>query len=441
VSFLTVVAVRVLARPPYGNPDLWTYVALGSDLAEGARLDYSVSLLAAKPLAIVLGMAASPLPVDHGLLGAVEVALALVLAALFFIGYRLAGPVAGAVAVIAFAVTPGFRQALISGYIDAVTAALVVLAIGMRGSWRIVMLILAGLLRPEAWPVAAFAAFHEAGGSWRRRSVYAALAGAAAPLVWLTFNRLIVAGNLAEPTAGFRETAWAAPYMVAKAVGVQAGIVVGGLGVIGLGLRYWGDRRERSLDLLPLAVVTIWPSVLALAYFRGLPESDRYVLPIVAVLSLEVGRLAARLLPTYSSGRATVMATALACLAVVASASTAEPSWADVSYGADHVRIKQSISALEPVLSCGRLALEGPDLVADDRFPRGLPSFIPELAAVSGQRIGNFGLLESAPSHSSVLAIDGRSTADPSWRRRRLPLGELAVSPACESRLRGRVSG
>jgi hypothetical protein len=95
--------------------------------------------------------------------------LGVLVAGLFAVAQREAGAAAAVVAVGAFAVGARLDLVVASGSIDAVVAALVVIAIALRGRVRVAPLVLAGLLRPEAWILAAVAGFLETKGSvWRR---------------------------------------------------------------------------------------------------------------------------------------------------------------------------------------------------------------------------------------------------------------------------------
>jgi hypothetical protein len=401
----------------------------------GHGLPHDTALWSAKPLAIVLAAVTRPLPVDHAFQSVVELAVAVLLAALFVTGQKTGGSLAGFVALVAFVAMPGFMNAFMAGEIDAVTTSLVLLAVATSGRVRSAFLVLAGLLRPEAWLIAGLVAFSQASGSKWRRLLIGVTTSALAPAAWLAFIALAtggLGGSIGAAQGGLRATSWAAPYTVAKAVGVESGVFLGAIGLMGLSFRY-GRESVRNMDLLPLALVTIWPAELALGYFRGLPPSDRYVLPVVAILALEAGRFLAR-----ASARMRVLNPqpvflgSLAAVGVVSVVLSTGLTTHDRASAADHMRIRGSIHEIDSSLDCGRLLITGPERIRREGLvPRALANFVPEIAAVSGQTLKRFVLASDRSTYGAVLQIYGRVVGRPDWRRSSLPIGQLALSPGC----------
>src|SRR6478609_1409857 len=57
---------RVLSWTPRQSPDAWAYLAWGQALLRGERPLYNHALTTPKPLGLLLGMIAEPLPPDRG---------------------------------------------------------------------------------------------------------------------------------------------------------------------------------------------------------------------------------------------------------------------------------------------------------------------------------------------------------------------------------------
>ena len=207
---------RVLSWPPTQSPDAWAYVAWGQALAAGQRPAFAQSLTTPKPLGTLLGAAVSPLPPQRAFQAAVIVSLAALAAALFWVAYRLAGTIGATVALAALGFSAALATSLRSALVDGIAAALVMLALATRGRTRLVCLIVVGLGRPEAWPLAGVAAYADAGGSVRRRLVHAALATAAAPLIWVLTDLVLTGDPLAtlHRTNARRERDAGRPYIL-----------------------------------------------------------------------------------------------------------------------------------------------------------------------------------------------------------------------------------
>src|SRR6266508_23288 len=174
-----------------------------SPLDLGEQLVYNTATTP-KPLASVLAAIVSPLPPTRAWALVVGLALGVLVASLLAAGSREAGTLGGVAAVGAFVVAAPLDRVLWTSLVDAVTAALVVLAIALRGRARIASLVLAGLLRPEAWVLSALAGYVESAGSRLRRLLLGIGAGVLPLLLWTAFD-LAVTG---DPRASrrFQET-------------------------------------------------------------------------------------------------------------------------------------------------------------------------------------------------------------------------------------------
>ncbi len=236
----TVVSWRLLSSPVYTGPDNWVYAAVGREVAHGHRLDHAFPVTVMKPLAILLGALTTPFPVAHAYQVGVGLCVAALVGFIFFVAFRRAGSVGAVVAVTAFATTPIFWREFFTAPIDFVTSLLIVAAFAARDRARLVVLIFAGLLRPEAWLVAGLVAFDQARGSRSRRSAVALTAMAVAPVTWLVFDAAIAGPNLSTgggaegATSVARDIVDSASHVI-KSIIIGGGPIVVGLGALGLG--------------------------------------------------------------------------------------------------------------------------------------------------------------------------------------------------------------
>jgi hypothetical protein len=426
---------RVLAWQPAATVDAWAYAAWGQALARAERPLFELGATTPKPLAAVLGTLVSPLPADRAFAVVLALALAALAASLFAAAYREGGAVAAAVSVVVLAVGARLDAAVAFAYVDGVVAALVLAGIALRGRLRIGALVLAGLLRPEAWLVAAVAGFTETAGSLRRRAGAALAAGLAAPVLWMLADVVLMRDPLGtlhwhSERLGARDPtdpSWAdvAPEYW-HALTREGGAPLALAGMLGLGLHYVLARRRGAADPTPIAVAVVWSILPALQFGFGANLQPRYLLPLVAVLALGCGLLAAALVPSRlrvrSAWPAVVVAAGVVAIVVVSM---------DLRQGmlremARNDAIAATRPAVESVLSCGRFG------TTRRTARRGV---IPQLAASTRRSLHEFGIYRGGRRFAGVLHFaPRRRPADPplpSWPRRETPLGPLAVAPAC----------
>ena len=169
------------------NYDTFYALVWGDQLADGAKPSYEVEVAPTPhPLAIAVGTVLSPLGdgAEDVLLGLVIVSMGFIAVGLFRLGHELfAWPVGVLAAAIFLTRVPPLNFG-IRGYVDLPTIALIVWAGVLevrrprRGAAVLVLLGLAGLLRPEAWLI---------GGVywlWIGRPARLLPLAAAAPLLW-----------------------------------------------------------------------------------------------------------------------------------------------------------------------------------------------------------------------------------------------------------------
>jgi hypothetical protein len=236
-----------------------------------------------------------------------EVVAAIVLlcfGALVWLTYRLGaelfGRWVGVVAATAVLTRPAFLRDAVLAYQDVPFAALVIAAVLLearrrrRGAAVLVLMALAGLLRPEAWVLAGlYVLYLWPASSSRQRVRFAGLA-LAAPVVWAATDWIVTGDPLhsLHGTAALAEEAdrrrsveqvpyWGAQYL---AYTLREPLVVG----VPIGLAFaWFHARRAAV--LPLAVAAAMLAVFAVGPLFGLPLIGRYVRTPGVLLALFYG--------------------------------------------------------------------------------------------------------------------------------------------------------
>jgi hypothetical protein len=428
---------RVLAWPSAVSPDAWAYAAWGQAVARGERPLFELAATTPKPLATFLGLLVAPLPPDRGMAVVVVLALGALVAFLFAATYREGSALAAAVAVVALALGAQLRPAIAYAFIDVVTAALIMAGIAFRGRPRIAAMVLAGLLRPEAWALAAVAGLTETAGSWPRRAAGALAAGAAGPVLWSLSDLVLTGDPLGtlhwrserESSEGLRPMPWTdIPGELWNDLEYLGGAVLVVAGFLGLALHYARRRRTGPADPLPLAVALGWSLSLALEARYGTELNARYLLPVVAVLALGCGLLVAAIVPRRLRAGSPWPAAAVASGALIAVAVAMSLGPSLPREIARNEALVTSRPLVESVLSCGTLGVSG---------GRRALTVIPKLAASSRRSLHDFGLYPSGGPfagvlHSTLGARVGTPTLPP-WPSRSTALGPLAVAPGCRA--------
>jgi hypothetical protein len=424
---------RTLSWPAAASPDAWAYLSWGEALLRGERPVYELTSTTPKPLGAILGALISPLPPERAFGVVVALALGVLVGALFAAGERRAGAVAGVAAVLAFLAVSMLPSVLAFQLIDAVTAAFIALAFALRGRARIALIVLTGLARPEAWPLAAVAGFTETTGRLRRRIVVAAVSAAAAPLLWVSFDAAasgdpLKTSHRADVLLGGRAregTPWNRVFDNLVDRFTPGRFLVAAFCVLGLALHARTRGKEGDV-VLPAATVLVWFLVLAYEARRGLLITHRYLLPVLVALALGAGLLIAQALPSTLARWSAVSASAAAAgVAIFALTMTFEP----VGWASRVQDILTTAPTVERTLSCGRVAISG----------RGKAPgvYLAALAAATRRPLREFDLARRPRGHPAVLVLaqKGRRPPPPNWRREATPLGLLALSPPCAARL------
>lgn len=323
VAWIAGALAAALLAPPWVvlSPDARYSLAWGAELARGdlpQLTDPQVST--DHPLPIAIGALLSPLGARaaadaYAMLAAL--AFVLLVYACWRLGRAVGGPLAGALAALAVGTRPRVDFFAAHSFVDVPFAALVLLAAAFAvergaaaGRRPLVLLLFAGLLRPEAWGLAI------AWGGWLawrgRRSGPAPLAGTAAlalaaPVVWIGLD-WIVTGDPLHSLHGTRQGA----ALLERVRGVEnlwptlrsavAAIVGWPLATAGLAAgvwRAWLARRGRSVDEARRVGIVLGLALLGFAAFgllalADLPLNDRYLLvPTLALVVLWAAALGA----------------------------------------------------------------------------------------------------------------------------------------------------
>ncbi len=322
---------------PFGFPNYDTLYSLvwGQQLARGQTPTYGVALAPTPhPLAEVVGLVGAP----FGAATTISIVLALAyiaLAALPYLVYRLgeawfsrpAGLAAAAILITRYEVLSyGVRAYVDIPYTALVLAALLVETRRRRSGWpALVLLDVAGLLRPEAWLFAGvYWLYLLPGRSWRERLGLAALV-AAAPIVWVASD-FAITGKLLWSLHHTQHTATALkrptgiikfPYTGARRLGEVLGpdgLIAAAIGGV---MSVW---LLRSRILLALGAGGVALVAFAVIASSGLPIDDRYTFVLVALLAILAGAglFGWRSLPADHPRRRLWQTGAVACVVAIA---------------------------------------------------------------------------------------------------------------------------
>jgi hypothetical protein len=310
------------------NYDTFYSLVWGDQLVHGTKPMFEVPVAPTQhPLAVALGALVSPLgdPAEDVLLGLVVLSIGFIAVGLFRLGHELfAWPVGLLAAAIFLTRVPPMNFG-IRGYVDLPTIAFVVWAALLevrrprRGVAVLVLLGLAGLLRPEAWLLAG------AYWLWIGRPVRLLPLAAAAPVLW-AFSDLLVTGDPLWSLHGTSDLA--AQLGRPRGLGDVPRIMPRRLGeimrlpellaaVVGFGLTLAWFRRRAAV---PAAVLVLNGVAFLVLAVGGLSLLGRYLFLAGAMLSLfaAVGALGWLALDSGDSRRRPWMLGGLALLVAIA---------------------------------------------------------------------------------------------------------------------------
>ena len=385
-----------LAFPTYPNYDSYYSLLWGRELLDGTLPSYDAYRAPTPhPLAIAVGTVLSPL--GHGaeriwILLCVGSFVALV-AGIYRLGSVAFTPLVGLIAAVLVLSRLDFPFYAARGYIDIAYMALVVWAAVLearrprRGTSVLVMLAIAGMLRPEAWLISGLYFLWVAWpADWRARARYAALA-ALGPLVWAGSDWIVTGDPLwsltytsafaeelgrTQSASGLLPSLWE---FLVKLDKVQ--VLVGGL--VGLCLAVTLAPRRSAV---PGALLGVGIGTFLLVGLGGFSVIDRYLLVASMVVIVFCGvALGGWTMLREGSRARRVWALAAALVAAVGATITA------IALDPDRLRRELSFRAdshpaLHDVLEhprvragmrCGPLSVPNHKLIPDTRWILDLP--------------------------------------------------------------------
>ena len=387
-AFILVAARTAVLAVPFMNPDNLAYLAWGEELRAGGPPTAANALTTPHPvpillMAVVAGIV-SPLATWAAL---AVVGLVAVVAGATLVAWRATGATGVAGALLALALAGGIWSAGPLRGIDWLAAGAIGLALAVPPEHRrvrLVLLVLAGLVRPEAWllpPLLALAG--------DRRSVRAAIAwGVAAPGLWALFEGVL----LGDPLLAFHRTD-ALAGIAAPGPGLL-GVVELVFAATGLGLfvAWVGAERLRTVDVLPGLVLAAVPIALLAELAVGYPVRERYALLLVPAVAGAAGSLA-----RFSGRLQIVVPVVLVAVALVIAASR---DVADRRLPLTRERAQAAaIDALLP--ACARIGVAGLGVRT--------PGLLPPLAVLTGRPLFRF---VSDPARGTVAALLAPSNRD-----------------------------
>ena len=304
---LTIVGVALVVYLRYGprfvNYDAQWALVWASDLWSGFTPEYAADF-APTPHPLATAVSSLALPFGNDASVAIIWLTLLSFGALVYLTYRLGSelfnPWVGLVAALVVATRPAMIRDTVLGYQDLPFATLVIGAVLLeerkphRGIPVLVLLALAGLLRPEGWVLSGLYWLYLWRSSTPRQRAQTAVVAFSAPLIWAGTD-WIVAGDplhslhgtaaLAEE-ADRRRSPEDVPYWTAQyfAYALREPMVIG----VPIGLAFaWLYTRCRAR--LPVVVVLAMTAVFAIGPLFGLPLIRRYIETPAVLLTLFYG--------------------------------------------------------------------------------------------------------------------------------------------------------
>jgi hypothetical protein len=407
-----------LAAPTFPNYDAYYHLVWGRELFDGqlptfeaysAPTQHPLELVVTAVLGVLLGTGA-----DRALVLIAVLSLVALAWAVFRLGARLLGPWPGVAA--AFFTASSFSLLLLAarGYVDVPFLALVfcaavlvvergdhapagarrrrVAGVDRRDVAPMVLLLLAGLLRPEAWILAGLL------GLWRR-SVPLLAASAVAPLVWAGVD-LAVTGDPLRSLTGTSELAEElgrergvsevpGSFLTFVADALRPPVALMAAAGLVLAWRRIGPRRLA----VPLALLAAGIATFAGTGLAGLSILPRYLTVPTVALTLFAGYALAgfttlrpgRTRRLWAYGAAVLLAGGVAfaaARAVVVDRLTAELAFTEASHRDLDAILRTR--AVRDGLRCGPLTFPNYRLVPDARWLLDLPA--ERVGARSAQR-------------------------------------------------------
>jgi hypothetical protein len=300
VGLVAAAAVVVyFVAPTYPNYDSYYHLVWGRELFAGHAPSFEAYAAPTEhPLLVLVGglLSLAGTIGDRGLVAITVASLVATVWATFRLGARIFGPWPGAAAALFVGTSTSLLLYAARGYVDVPFLALVLWAAALeagaprRGRGVMALLALAGLLRPEAWPLAAaYWLWCRPAVTGRERGVLLALA-AVGPVGWaavdLAFtgdplHSLHATSELADEL-NRRHGLSRLPHDFASFLASTLRAPVAAAGALGLALAVW--RRDRLALAVPLALLGAGIITFVGTGVAGLSILPRYLtVPAVAL--------------------------------------------------------------------------------------------------------------------------------------------------------------
>jgi hypothetical protein len=361
---LAALFVRMFTHTLRLSIDDWAYTVWGQAISDGRRPSVEYLLTAPKPLAYALGTVVAPFQPGWGILVAIAIFGGVLVAAIAVAVRQQVGYLGVPIALGFLAWTTGFRYNTERGSTDLVMAALVVCALTVRGRWRVGLLMVAGLLRPEVWPLVALAAFLEARGTRVRRLAIGGFAGLVTPAIWwLTdfaangqgFMFLVIARRDGTFSGSAKPNLHKAVRGFYDALSGSIGLLAITLGIAGLILQAVRAYRAGNLDPFPIVAAAILAVSVVAEIWQGLPPYPRYTTSLAGLLLVGTGWLVGAI-PLRAEGWLAGAIAAGASVLMIGLAVVYHPIY--YSYpGLAH--LESSLPAIKTARVCGTISVSG----------------------------------------------------------------------------------
>ena len=392
LAILTAVAMAgFLAYPTYPNYDSLYSLLWGREILDGVLPSFDAYRAPTQhPLwvALCVPLAALGEGADRVLLALCVLSFVALVAGMYALGKQVFGALVGVVAALLLASRLDFPFLAARGYIDVPYMALVIWAAALevarprRGGAVWVLLTLAGLMRPEAWVLAALYALWIVWGRPLGEWVRAAAIVAIAPVIW-ALSDLVVTGDpmyslnyTTESAAqlGRRQELHELPGVTLRYLSELTKPPVLLLGIAGIVLAW---RLARAKVLVPATLLAWGTGMFLLVSLRGFSVISRY-LAIAAVALMLFAAFAAvgfERLPRGHPLRRAWMAAAVAAFAggAIYTLLNFSPTYIErelalrESVREDLTRVLRA-PAVRAARACGPIAVPNHKLVPDVRW-------------------------------------------------------------------------
>jgi hypothetical protein len=390
------VAVGFFLYPTYPNYDSYYSLLWGREVLDGTKPVFEGFRVPTEhPLAIAVGAVLSLFgePADRIWVGMCFACFLWLVWGMYQLGRVAFTPLIGALAALLLLTRLDFAFLAARGYIDVPYMALVVCAAVLEarrpraGTPVLVLLALAGLLRPEAWLLSGLYWLWLAWrASWRARLGYAALV-AAAPLIWFGLDFAVTGDPLfslhytsssAEELGRQRtlsEIPAAVPEFFARLVKTPVAVAA----VLGIGVAAWLAPRRMAV---PLMLLVSGVGTFVLIGVGGLSVIERYLL-VASLAVLLFAAVAAGGFGLLASGSRARRPWAITAGVLVLAGALWTATHLDLERLDGELRFRgDAHAALASVLAepavrrglrCGRLTVPNHKLVPDSRWIADLP--------------------------------------------------------------------